>query len=154
MFFRGVPLYGYFILVSYILLAVVKCSILNKMVWFFTGQAPVYLPIWLLNDPLHSYLCIVYCPLWIILRLTFQSVLWRRNIKLIGTRMVSRHQAPCLSGVSPLTVIYYLYTYLCMFYRSLWIMFIRGFSLYGYLMTVSTPTSANFITRCELFCFE
>ena len=33
-------------------------------------------------------------------------------------------------------------------------MFIRGFPLYGYLMTISTPTSANFIARCELFRVE
>ena len=32
--------------------------------------------------------------------------------------------------------------------------FIRGFPLYGYLMTVSTPTSANFIDRCEVFRVE
>ena len=46
--------------------------------------------------------------------------------KLIGTRMVSRHQAPCLSG----------------------------FPLYGYLMTVSTLIFAFFIPRFELFRVE
>ena len=33
-------------------------------------------------------------------------------------------------------------------------MFIRGFPLYGCLMTFSTSTFANFIVRCELFCVE
>ena len=33
-------------------------------------------------------------------------------------------------------------------------MFIRGFPLYGYLMTVSTSAFANFFARCELFCVE
>ena len=33
-------------------------------------------------------------------------------------------------------------------------MFIRGFPLYGYLMTVSTPTLAYFTARCEFFGIE
>ena len=33
-------------------------------------------------------------------------------------------------------------------------MFIRGVPLYGYVMTVSTPTFENFSARCELFRVE
>ena len=33
-------------------------------------------------------------------------------------------------------------------------MFIRGVPLYGYLMTVSIPTLAYFIARCELFYID
>ena len=175
----------------------------------------------------------------------FQSALWRWNIKLISTLRVDRHEAPCLSRVSPYTVILWLSTPLVLhilshvvkrsasskmvwffsrhyvgesskssalrgsigikphvyqgfplrwlfndslhpllriFYRPLWnippgvkwlevsvgtmevnyqihrhsegwsasgFMCIRGFPLYGYLMSVTTPTCAYYTARCE-----
>ena len=52
----------------------------------------------------------------------FQLTLWGWNIKVIGTRIVRRHQARCLSGISLIWLFKdCFHTFLRIFYRPLWI---------------------------------
>ena len=91
----------------------------------------VFPPIWLINDCLHTYLCIFYRPLGIITR----RIKWFDFS--VGTMEVKYQTHWYSDGKSASGTI-----------------FIRGFPLYGYLMTVSTLICLFFITRCELFCDE
>ena len=63
--------------------------------------------------------CELFCLEWD--GLIFQSALFRWNMKLIGTLMVSRHPAPCLSGVLPIWLFNDSPHLFLHFYRPLWI---------------------------------
>ena len=156
MFTRGFP----YMVISWlsphlflpILSPVVNYSASSKMVWFFsrhyggeTSNSSVlgwwvgimphvyqgFPPIWFFNDCLHTYFCQFYRPLWII----------PRRVKLfdllVGTMEVKHQIHRHSEGRSTSRP-----------------MFIRGFPLYGFLMTVSTPICSFLIARCELFRVE
>ena len=162
-------------------------------------------PIWLFNDCLHTYLCLIYRPLWIIPRrvkwfdfsvgtieVKHQTHLYSEGRSASGLMFIRGLPYTGISWLSTPLFVHILSpvlkfstsssndclnTYFCKFYRPLWIiprrvkwfyfsvgtlevnhqihrhsegqsascpMFIRGFHLYGYLMTFSKATGALF----------
>ena len=158
MFIRGFPLYGYLMTIStphlfmHFLSPVVNYYASSKMIWCFQSElsswniklidtlrvdrhrAPCLSgdsPIWLLNDCLHTYFCQFYRPLLIIPRRVKWFVF---SVDTMEVKLQIHRHSKGWSASGP--------------------MFIRGFLLYGYFITVSTHIFANFITRCELFSVE
>ena len=138
MFIRGFPLYGYVMTLYTSLFCKFYRPLWNvppRVKWFDCAvdtmwmnhqnhrhQAPCLSgvsPIWLFKDSLHPLFCIFSCPLWIIPT----RVKWLDFS--VGTMEVNYQIDQHSEGRS-----------------ASGLMCIRGFPLYGYLMTVSTPICA------------
>ena len=125
MFIRGFPLYGYLMTVSTLI-----CVYFPARCELFRVHQG-FPPIWFFNDCLNTYVCQFYRPLGII----------PRRVKLfdllVGTMEVKHQIHRHSEGRSTSHP-----------------MFIKGFPLYGFSMTVSTPICSFLISRCELFRVE